>query len=137
MHINQLFGKNLRFLRNAAGIAVRGNAFSQQEFAGIMGVSRKTVVFWESGQIPSKRKMAFLCEVISKRLGLEKLLTPEEILNEDLKSHFIVIPERAEVRRVHPEQKKMLQNIFVRAANLPADDLVKILKIVEDFMKKR
>jgi len=135
MHTNQLFGKNLRFLRNAAGIIARGNPFSQQEFAGIMAVSRKTVVFWESGQIPSKRKMAFLCEVLSKRLGLEKLLTPEEILNEDLKLHFIMIPERAVVRRVHPEQKKMLQNIFARAANLPADDLVKILKIVENFMK--
>ncbi len=99
----------------------------------MLGVSRKTIVFWESGQVPSKPKLAFMCEFFSRRLNLEEPLTPEELLDKNLEDEFLVVPERAKVRRVSPEQKRMLKNLFARAAELDPDDLQKILTILENL----
>ena len=135
MTLNQVFGKNLRFLRYAAGVAVRGNGFTQQEIAKFLGVSRKTVVFWESGQVPSRAKLAFVCEFFTRRLELEEPLSPQDLLEKNLEDEFLVIPERAEVRRVPPEQKRMLGSIFARAAELDPDDLQKILDIIDSLIE--
>ena len=133
MNINQQFGRNFRFLRRAIGVVSRGKGFTQQEMANLLGVSRKTVVFWESGQVPSKAKLAFMCELFSRRLGLEEPLTPEDMLDKNLEDEFVVIPERAEVRRVGARQKEMLRNLFARASELAPDDLEKIFSIIDNF----
>jgi len=99
----------------------------------MLGVSRKTVVFWESGQIPSQKKMAHLCELFTRRLSLEEAITSDELLDEDIKDYFIVITERAEVKRVEPHQKEMLNKIFLRASDLTENDLEKILDILDKF----
>ena len=135
MHISKLFGENIRFLRKAAGIASRGNGFSQQEIADMLGVSRKTIVFWESGQIPSPKKLALLCELFTRRLSLGEPLTPEDLLDKNIADYFILIPERAEVKQVKPNQKEMLNKIFMRASNLTENDLEKILEIIDKFSK--
>ncbi len=131
MKICKQFGENLRFLREASGIAARGKAFSQQEIADFIGVSRKTVVFWESGHVPSPKRLGLLCEFFSRRLGLEEPLTPEDMLEKRLSDHFLLFPERGEVMRVTPEQKKLLENIFARSAHLPLEDLEKVVELVE------
>ncbi len=99
----------------------------------MMNVSRKTMVFWESGHIPSAKKLAGLCQLFSQRLSLEEPLTPDDLLNKDIQEYFIIIAERNEVKRVKPEHKKVLENIFVRASDLDPDDLQKILKLVEQL----
>ncbi len=131
MQISKLFAKNLRFLRKAAGVASRGNSFSQNEIANFIGVSRKTLVFWESGHIPSDIMMGKLCEYFSRRLELEEPFLPEQLLNEDISEHFVIIPERGEVRKVTPTQKKLLNNLFARATNISEKDLNKIMEIID------
>ncbi len=136
MQVNQLFGRNIRFLRKAAGIATRGNSFSQQEIADFLGVSRKTIVFWESGHIPSDRMMGQICEFFSRRLQLEEPFVPEKLFTDDISEEFLLFPERAEVRRVSPEQKKMISQVFVRASSLSEKDLEKLLNMLEKLSKE-
>ena len=132
MHISQQYGVNFRYLRNAAGIAWRGNSYTQNEIAKQLGVSRKTIVFWESGHIPSPEKMGLICEFFSRKLGLDDMLMPEELLEDDISRHFLLIPERGEVRRVSPEKMNMIQNIFGRIPEFTEKDLEILLeKIIE------
>ena len=136
MQISKTFGNNIRFLRKAAGVATRGNSFSQQEIADFLKASRKTIVFWESGHIPSERMMLILCEFFSQRLSLGEKFSPEQLLNDDISEQFVLIPERAEVRRVTAAQKKLLSLLFARATNLPEGDLEKLLELVEKYSKE-
>ncbi|RKZ26707.1 hypothetical protein DRQ26_04030 [bacterium] len=136
MRISKLFGNNLKFLRKAAGIATRGNYFSQQEIAKFIGVSRKTIVFWESGHIPSDAMLKRICEFFSRRLGLDEPFSPEELLEKDVSKYFVIIPERSEVKKVTPSQKKMLDNIFARAVSISEKDLEKVLKLLDKLSDK-
>lgn len=134
MNLCKLLGNNLRFLRRAAGIATRGNSFSQLEIADFIGVSRKTIVFWESGHIPSRRMMGVLCDFFSRKLGLDEPLLPEQLMNEDISEYFFIVPERAEVKKVTPQQKKMLSGLFARASQLHEKDLEKIIEILDNLV---
>lgn len=133
MQISKLLGRNIRFLRYAAGVVARGNSFSQKEIADFLGVSRKTIVFWESGHIPSDKMMFRLSEFFNARLGLSDELTPQQFLDEDISECFFVVPERADVRRVTPAQKKLLSSVLTRASVLNENDLEKVIALIDKF----
>ena len=135
MRINKQFGRNLRFLRYASGVIMRGNGLSQSELAKKLGVARKTIVFWESGQVPSARKLTDLCEFFSHHLKLEEPITPDDMLTKNIEDYFMVVPERGEVHRVKPEFKKFLRDLYARADKLTPNDLEKIMKIIDELLR--
>jgi len=114
---------------------MRGNGFSQNELAKKLGVSRKTIVFWESGQVPAARRLTDLCEFFSHHLKLEEPITPDDMLTKNIEDYFMVVPERGEGHRVKPEFKKFLRDLYARADKLTPNDLEKIMKIIDELLR--
>ena len=126
----KIFADNMRFLRKIAGI-VSGRNVTQNDIANSLKVSRKTVVFWEGEQIPSKNSLEAICKYFSRILKLSKPLIPQQLLDDVLDDHFLVISETREVRKVTPIFKKSLNHIFTRVSELTPEDLEKVMKYME------
>jgi len=126
----KIFADNMRFLRKIAGI-VSGRNITQNDIANSLKVARKTVVFWEGEQIPSKTSLEAICKYFSRILKLNKPLIPQQLLEDVLEDHFLVISETREVRKVTPVFKKSLYYLFTRVSELTPEDLEKVMKYME------
>jgi len=126
----KLFARNTRFLRKAAGIAEKGSPFSQTELAKRLGVSKKSVINWESGKAPHRSNLEKIAATFSKILGFT--ISPQELITGDLTEKIELVPRNELERELSPEQRKILRSIFLSAGYL---DKTKLLKVV-DFIDK-
>jgi len=125
----KLFAENIRFLRKAAGINRKGSSFSQQELADALGVTRRSIISWESGQLPSKANIERACRFFSRELGVE--VSTEEIVENDLTGHFEYMPFSKLEQGLTPEQRKVLSSLFLSASELTEEQLDKVVRYVE------
>ena len=127
------FAKNIRFLRRAAGINRKGNGLSQQELADALGVTRRSIISWESGQLPSKANIERACRFFSKELGVE--VSVEDIIENDLTGHFEYMPFSKFEQGLTPEQRKVLNSLFLSASELTEEQLDKVIRYMARLKK--
>jgi len=125
------FAANIRFLRRAVGLCERGSGLSQKEFAEELDVTRRTVISWESGNIPPKTKLARMGKYFSEKLNAQ--ISPENIVNEDLTGRLEYIPFGGIDTDMTPEQRKILRSIFLSARGLSRDDLDKVADYIDQL----
>jgi transcriptional regulator with XRE-family HTH domain len=129
-----IFAKNVRFLRKAVGINIRGHQLSQAELADEFGVTRRIVIIWESNSLPHRSTLEKMAKYFSRKMNSE--ISPEDLMTIDLSKTFDIAPMSKAVRGLSREQRGILDSIFLSAKGIPEEQLKKVL----DYMirlKKR
>lgn len=133
-----LFQKNFRFLRKTMGMFSGEELATQEAIAEELGVSRKTVIFWEEGSnVPSDANLRKIAMFFSKKLHIKPALETDDLLRKNLEEILLVIPQRAEIQKVSPVQMKLMNQISARWGNLSEKDLKKLLEWTKKFAAKK
>lgn len=131
------FQKNFRLLRKTMSAFFGEEMATQKAIADELGISRKTVIFWEEGSnVPSEMNLRKIAMYFSKKLHIRPSLEVEDLLEKDLEEILFVVPQRAEIKRVSPTQMKLLREIFARSGSLSEKDLEKLLEWTKKFAGK-
>ena len=133
MDKNRIFARNIRFLRKAAGLATVGYALSQRELADSLGITRRTVIIWESGQLPHKPNLGRLSSFFSEKLGVE--IGAEDIVGMDLTGHLEYMPFSNLERKMSPAQRRILSSLLLSARELTEEKLKKVVDYIESLKK--
>lgn len=130
----RIFARNIRFLRRAAGLVVQGRSFSQEELANLMSVTRRTVIAWESGQIPHKSNTIKIAGFFEKKM--EVSIAPENLTDSDLTQVEELFPLSEFERKLTPESRKIYRSLFLSTRDMTLVDLSKVIEYVK-FLKSR
>jgi len=133
MVMSEVFAKNVRHLRKLAGIVAREHEFSQQELADFIGISRKTVNFWENGHVPPEPKIATLCEFFTRRLGLLEPILPSDFLNSDLTKRIVLLEPFKKVMCLTESQSEFLGKVISRIGAFSDKDLSDLESFLADL----
>lgn len=128
------FAINVRFIRKAAGISDRGAPYSQEEFAEILDVTKRSIILWESGAVPNRTNLGKVSSYCSERLAMD--VTPEILKSKDITGMVELIPRNDFERELSPEHRKILRSLFMSAGNLSEDQLRKVLDYIESMENK-
>lgn len=131
----ELFAKNIRFLRRIVGLFNRKKPLSQDEFSADLGVTRRTVIFWESGKIPQKNKLESLSKYFSKKLDIK--VTPEMLLSVDLTKSIEYYPSPKFAGEMSMDERKILDSLFLSAKKLSIEDLKKVVDFVSRLRERK
>jgi len=128
------FARNIRFLRRASGLVTQGRSFSQGELAERMGLTRRTIISWESGQIPHKSNLASAAEFFAACLEVE--IKPSELIEGDLTKVEELLPLSEFERALSTENRKIYRSLFLSTRGMDSVDLEKVIEYVK-FLKSR
>ncbi|HHS49677.1 MAG TPA: XRE family transcriptional regulator [candidate division Zixibacteria bacterium] len=128
------FAKNIRFLRRASGLVSQGRGFSQEELAEALKISRRTLITWESGQIPHKSNIHKAAKFFSRKLDVQ--ISPDELVEEDLSQAEELLPLSEFERTLSPESRKIYRSLFLSTRGMEKVDLEKVIDFIM-FLKSR
>lgn len=128
---NIRFGKNVRFIRKAYGINDRGSPYSQTEFAEKLNVTKRSIILWESGNIPSRKNLNKLAELFSSMVGFQ--VEPNILLEKDITNKVELIPRSDFEKDLSPEHRKILRSLFLSAGNLDQNQLLKVINFIDNL----
>lgn len=134
MENSSLFAKNIRFLRKAAGLTAFGHTLSQAEFADGLNVTRRTVILWESGQMPNGPNLFRLSEYFTGKLGEE--ISVDDLVNEDLTGRVEYFPVDNFQNRLSPSQRRILKKLLLRTETLTDARLEEIERVIDTIMSR-
>lgn len=86
---NQMFAKNIRFLRKILGMARSRDELSQYELAQELGITRRTVISWENGNVPHQPNLQMISNFFSTQL--EHRIAVRALLSLDLSEEIHII----------------------------------------------
>ena len=125
------FARNIRFLRSL-GDPVDKSPYSQTELATELGVSRRTIISWESGNLPQISKLQKVARVFSARL--EREITPDDLLNSFLRKAFQYIDT---LKDGSEEAREITGDILRGMSYMDEDDLRDIQELVRRKKKEK
>jgi len=128
-----LFGRNIRFLRRAVGLVVRGEGFSQRDLAVALDVTRRSVISWESGNIPNANNLKKIANFFGESLGVE--ITPSELVETDLSVVSELLPLSDFERGLSPESRRIFHSLFLSTRGLGEEELKKVIEYVRNLKK--
>ncbi len=131
---NSTFAKNVRFIRKALGISEMGAPYSQTEFGEKMDVTKRSVVLWESGNVPNSSNLRKLAQLFSSMLGVD--INANLLLKNDITDKVELLPRSDFEREFSPEHRKILRSLFLSAGSLNKTQLRKVVKYVDKIKKK-
>lgn len=132
------FQKNFRFLRKTMGMFSGEELATQEAIADELGVSRKTIIFWEEGSnVPSYANLRKIALFFSRKLHIKPALEIDDLLGKNLEEILLVIHQKAEIQKVSPAQMKLMNQISARWGSLSEKDLKKLLEWTKKFAAKR
>ena len=130
-----IFAKNIRFLRRIVGLFSRRKPFTQEEFSNEIGITRRTVIFWESGQIPQSSKLEAISRYFTKKLSFE--ITPKMLIETELSRviEYSPAPEFALGMGIY--ERQILSSLFLSAKELSPVDRKKVLNYIARLKRKK
>jgi transcriptional regulator with XRE-family HTH domain len=125
------FGRNIRFLRRAAGLFAQGMGFSQKELAIALDVTRRSVILWESGNIPSRKNLAKIAGFFEEHLKAG--ITTDELLKTDFSLSDGLLPQSDFERELSPEGRRIFHSLFLSTRGLSKEELKNVIDYIESI----
>jgi DNA-binding XRE family transcriptional regulator len=133
-----MFATNIKYVRNILGLIENGKFLSQSEFADMVGVSRRTLINWESGETPNVTHRKKIIEIINEKLDIkihENVLMEKDIKKVIGPMSIYLFPEV--LSGLNPQQKQLMQHLFLKIENLSEETLKTIIEFVDDVVKNQ
>ncbi|MFP4459958.1 MAG: helix-turn-helix domain-containing protein [Candidatus Zixiibacteriota bacterium] len=127
---------NIRYLRQIIGLIEDGKFLSQSQFAGLLGISRRTLINWESGEMPNQSHRKAILELIDEKLDIkvaEKVLVEKDIAKAIGPMSIYLFPEMLSGLNSH--QRQLLQHLFLKIESLSEETLKTIIDFVDEAIK--
>ncbi len=112
-------------------MVVRGEGFSQRELAVELDVTRRSVLSWESGNVPNKGNLKKIADFFADRLGAE--ITPSELVETDLSIVAELLPLSDFERGLSPEGRRIFHSLFLSTRGLGEDEIKKVIDYIKDL----
>jgi len=128
---SKYFAKNLRFLRKAAGINIKGSPYSQGEIADILDVTKRSIILWESGSVPNPNNLDKVAALFSQLLNIG--ITGEILTEKDITDILELIPRSDFERELSGEHRKILRSLFLSAGSLDEKQLLKVIEYIDSI----
>lgn len=122
----------MKYIRKAAGLIRFGRYLSQKELASELGVSRRTVINWESGTPPRRRGLDKLKRFVADELGVE--IGDGVLLGANIKDVLGPLSLYITGKKLTPSQRNLMRYLMLRVHGLTDDMLGMVLKRVEDVL---
>ncbi len=132
----EMFSENIRTLRKILGFVTKGDTLSQKEFADLLGVTRRTLVYWEKGEIPNRKHREKILRLIKTNLQIdldENILITKDITKVIGPVSFFIYSDL--LKGLSPKKRQILQHLFLKLEHADTETLNKILTIVDGFME--
>jgi len=130
----KIFARNIRFLRKAVGINKGSGGMSQSDLAEAVGVTRRTVISWESGKLPGYDNLKRMASFFSLELQAE--ISSEDLLEKDFTEQFEFMPLSDIGREMPHEHKRILKSLFLSARGLDRAQLDKVIEFIATLSEK-
>ena len=131
------FAENLRTLRKVLGFVIKGDTLSQTEFAELLGVTRRTLVYWEKNETPNKNHRIKILDIIHKYLKIEvdeNFLQTKDISKAIGPVSFFMYSDM--LTGLSQKKRQLLQHLFMKLEHADADTLNKVLEIVDGIIEE-
>ena len=115
------------------GLVVRGEGFSQRDLAVALDVTRRSVISWESGNIPNANNLKKIANFFGESLGVE--ITPSELVETDLSVVSELLPLSDFERGLSPESRRIFHSLFLSTRGLSEEELKKVIEYVRNLKK--
>ncbi len=130
-----IFPENLKTLRRVLGFAIKGDALSQKEFADLLGVTRRTLVYWEQGELPNQGHRQEILRLVKEHLQIdidEKFLLTKDISKVIGPVSFFMYADL--LKDLSEKKRQILQHLFLKLEHADTDTLAHILDMVDEFI---
>ena len=135
--MNKRLASNIRYLRQIIGLITDGKFLSQSDFADMIGVSRRTLINWESGEVPNQSHRKKILSLINEKLQIkvaENVLIEKDIARIIGPMSIYLFPEV--LSGLNPQQKQLLQHLFLKIESLSEETLKTIIDYVDEVVKE-
>ena len=140
MNYNNIWSKNINYLRIAYGWLVMDSIISAKAFAKILNVTETTYSsYWSSkGRVPSYPQLDRLSQFFSTAFNTK--ITPANLIGDDIRDILKLTPVPPEILELDNRMKTKLNEVqamlFDRVKDLTYEDLLKVEEIIDKISRK-